>query len=252
MKTVNFHTMNAIDYSRMMITNADYDSHIFGFNQYPSTELKVPIPSECPCCNKILGNNLFPIIAVNNISPDDKDFEKCSVVSIYRCSSCNELFVLWSSHSKQEDGHYECDITDTYPFSKRRTSFSDGIISLSTEFVEIYSQAEIAEHQGLNYICGIGYRKALEHLVDAYVRYKNPSVTINANDKLSYKINNYIADDRIKTLAQRATWLGNDQTHILIKHTDRNIQDMKKFIKVMVALIDCDFVFEDASTITPT
>lgn len=253
MRMVNFHTMNAIGYSRMIAANACYDHYVFGFNQYPSIELEVPAPSECPCCNKTLGNDLYPIMAINNANPDDNDendnIEECSVVSVYRCSSCNELFALWSNHSKQDDGGYKCDVIDTYPFNKQITSFSDEIASLSSDFVEIYSQAEIAEHQGLNYICGIGYRKALEHLVDAYVRYKNPSATINANDKLSSKISNYIADDRIKTLAQKATWLGNDQTHILIKHTDRDIQDMKKFIKAMITLIDCDFAFEDANTI---
>ena len=255
MKTVNFHTMDAIGYSRMVVANACYDHYGFGFNQYPSIELDVPVPSECSCCNKTLGNNLYPIMAINNANPDEKNDDgnvaKCSVISIYRCSSCNELFAIWSNHIKQEDDTYTCEIVNTYPFSNKITTFSDDIITLSSDFVEIYNQSELAESQGLTHICGIGYRKALEHLVDAYVRYKNPSATINPDSALGSKIGSYITDDRIKTLAQKATWLGNDQTHILVKHTNRDVQDMKKFIKAMVTLIDCDFAFEDASTITP-
>ena len=38
MKTVNFHTMNAIGYSRMIAANACYDYYGFGFNQYDYDE----------------------------------------------------------------------------------------------------------------------------------------------------------------------------------------------------------------------
>ena len=178
MKTVNFQTMNAIGYSRMIVANACYNHYSVGFNQYPSIELEVPVPSECPCCNKTLGNDLYPIMAINNANLDD-NVEECSVVSVYRCSSCNELFALWSNHSKQDNGSYKCDVTNTYPFNKQRTSFSDEIASLSADFVEIYNQAEIAETQNLDRICGMGYRRALEFLIDAYIR-KNKLSSINS------------------------------------------------------------------------
>jgi hypothetical protein len=38
-------------------------------------------------------------------------------------------------------------------------------------------------------------------------------------------------------------------THIINKHPDRNIQDIKKFIKAMTTMIEAEFAYEDASTI---
>lgn len=77
-----------------------------------------------------------------------------------------------------------------------------------------------------------------------------PTEYIDANLLLGTKINNYIDDTRIKTLAQKSAWLGNDATHIVNKHPQRNIvADMKKFIKAMTTMIDAQFAFEDADNI---
>lgn len=95
----------------------------------------------------------------------------------------------------------------------------------------------------------MGYRRALEFLVDAYIRKNRPAETIDANLPLSKKIRDYIDNEKIKTLAQKSAWLGNDATHIINKHPDRNIQDIKKFIKAMTTMIEAEFAYEDASTI---
>lgn len=120
---------------------------------------------------------------------------------------------------------------------------------MSAEFVSVFNQTEIAEAQNLNDICGMGYRRALEFLVDAYIRKNRPAETIDANLPLSKKIRDYIDNEQIKTLAQKSAWLGNDATHIINKHPDRNIQDIKKFIKAMTTMIEAEFAYEDASTI---
>lgn len=54
--------------------------------------------------------------------------------------------------------------------------FSDKIINLSATFVQTYEQAQCAEANGLNQICGIGYRKALEYLVRIIYVIKHPQM----------------------------------------------------------------------------
>ena len=254
METTLYSTINA--FSRDSRHNTIVDDN-FG---RASIDFPVPMPTECPCCKIAMAHDLIPIIAVNNLSPSDiKDKDhafrvgsECIVTSIYRCTSCNSLFTLWSKHKFKHDEdnkfRWSCDIQNQYPFNTHVTIFSDEIKQLSPEFVDCYNQSELAESQSLNKLCGMGYRRALEFLVDSYVRKIKPTEDINPDLKLGMKINNYIDDERIKTLAQKSAWLGNDATHIVNKHPNRDIvADMKKFIKAMTTMIDAQFAFEDAN-----
>lgn len=250
MKTITTRTMDAINYQRILAANAQ-SGNIFGFSEYPAKELPVPIPNECPCCNKVMANDLLPVMSINNIDciSDDSAEEECDTISVYRCTSCNHLFAIWSHHHELAQDGYSCDVMYQYPFASKMTLFSEDINKLAPQFVEIYRQAESAEIQGMNEICGMGYRRALEYLVDSYARYKNPSIEIPAGKNLSQKITEYIKDDRIRQLAEKATWLGNDATHLEKRHPNRDVSDMKKFIKYMITLIDADFAFQDATSI---
>ena len=250
--------MNAIDFSRMILANANCDPYYSTYNQYPSIELEVPSPTICPCCGKTMPNELYPIMAINNASLNQfktDNVQKCTVVSIYRCASCDNLFAIWSEHDREEnddgydDDKFNCEIKGIYPNSANITSFSTEINNLSSDFVKIYNQSEMAEVQGLCEVCGMGYRKSLEFLIDAYIRKNNPEENINADLNLSTKIENYINDDRAKVLAKKSAWLGNDATHIVKKHPNRDIQDMKKFIKALIQVIETEFAFEDANSI---
>lgn len=253
-KTVITHTMDSTDYFRSLVSNAKMEEE-YEFTAYPATDIPVPLPSECPCCGRTMAHDLIPVMSINNIdfiSDDDEDTcekDTCEVVSVYRCTSCNHLFAIWSHHRKLIHDGYSCEILTQFPYNAKVTVFSEDIRDLSSEFVKIYNQAKIAEYHGLNEICGMGYRRSVEFLVDAYIRHKNPDIDINTALPLAQKIHDYISDERIKTLAKKAVWLGNDATHIEKKHPDRDVSDMKKFIKYMVTLIDADFAFEDAASI---
>ena len=263
MERIVYPTMDALSYARLRAVNTGYDFMGYKNFGYQATDIPVPMPTECPCCKKTMSSDLTPIIAVNNLLPfdemdnDEEDFrvgDKCKVVSIYRCTSCNSLFTIWSEHKASADEHHRvewsCEIQNLYPFDTHTTVFSDEINGLSSEFVDIYNQAELAEAQTLDELCGMGYRGALEFLVDAYIRKIKPNEIINPSLELGKKINNYIDDFKIKTLAEKAAWLGNDATHIVDKHPDRDIvTDMKKFIKAMTTMIDAEFAYEDANTI---
>ena len=151
--------------------------------------------------------------------------------------------------NKQNEIEWSCETLNIFPFDTNISIFSKEITTLSKEFVTIYNQSELAEAQNLDKICGMGYRRALEFLIDAYIRKNKPTETIDFNLELSKKINNYIDSPKIKTLAKKSVWLGNDATHIINKHPNRTIQDIKKFIKAITTMIDAEFAFEDADTL---
>lgn len=128
--------------------------------------------------------------------------------------------------------------------------FSDYIMNLSPTFIEIYNQSENAEAIHLDQIAGMGYRKALEFLVKDYIIHKHQNdKSIIGEKSLSFCINNYINNQDIKILAEKSAWLGNDETHYVKKHTDRDVSDLKKFINACANYIEMELTVEDANTI---
>jgi hypothetical protein len=93
--------------------------------------------------------------------------------------------------------------------------------AISSDFEMIYQQAYWAENEGLDQISGIGYRRALEFLVKDYCKIKNPSDKVEIeNMSLAQCIKNYIDYPKLKTVTERAAWLGNDQAHYIQKQTE--------------------------------
>lgn len=241
--------------SFLSMANNPYLYEYMGRNvQLPSKKLPILLPDKCPCCGKVLSTEILPIRAVNNIT--DNEQKECTVISIYRCTSCNELFTVINTVKTKlvfNDEKFDTDnaISEPvgiYPFEMENVEFDEDISDLSSSFVEVYKQAE---HDGLNLICGMAYRRALEFLVRDYCVDKFPEKVSEIDTKsLSEKIKNYITDDSdIKTLAEKATWLGNDQTHVINKHPDRDVNDIKQFIQMIVAKIKIKMVVADAETI---
>ncbi|MFR5472135.1 MAG: hypothetical protein ACLTG7_11415 [Romboutsia sp.] len=98
--------------------------------------------------------------------------------------------------------------------------------------MEIYGQAKQAEEVGLDQVCGVAYRKALEFLIKDYCCKKKPEEEENIKKKfLSNVIKEYVDNPNIKMLAERAAWLGNDETHYIRKWESHDI-------KVLIKLID--------------
>lgn len=138
-----------------------------------------------------------------------------------------------------------------YPEVPDNRTISKQIKELSPKFASIYAQAEKAEKSKLTGICGSGYRKSLEFLVKDYLIYKFPSdeATIQV-EPLSVSIRR-IEDDRIRVLSERATWIGNDETHYVKKHENLDIAEMKRFIDAVLHYIESELSFELALSIQP-
>jgi len=119
--------------------------------------------------------------------------------------------------------------------------FSSIINSNYSSFVTIYNQAFTAEQQGLLEICGVGYRKALEFLIKDYCIELNPDKKEVIEKKLLGPIiNEFVDEERIKSVAKRAVWLGNDETHYIRKWEGKNLTDLKKLIDLTVHWIEME------------
>jgi hypothetical protein len=53
-------------------------------------------------------------------------------------------------------------------------------------------------------------------------------------------IENYVTDPRIKEVTKLATWLGNDETHYQRRWIDKDLNDLKTLIKLVLHWIEAD------------
>ncbi len=98
----------------------------------------------------------------------------------------------------------------------------------------------------MDQICGTGYRKALEFLIKDYAIKKYPAHKKEIIKKfLGNVINDHIDDVRIKDVAARAAWLGNDETHYERKWLGADISDLKALIDLTLHWIESESITED-------
>ena len=124
--------------------------------------------------------------------------------------------------------------------SLKKETFSPIITELSSAFVKIYNEAYAAEQMSLMEICGVGYRKALEFLVKDYAIVGKDEETVEKIKKsfLGPCIESYVTDARIKEVAKRAVWLGNDETHYVRKWENKDVQDLKGLIRLTIRWVE--------------
>lgn len=209
-------------------------------------KIKIEIPEKCPCCGTAYA--LRPEAAIYYESDEGTTKAYCT----FFCPACEEGFFV-SYDVIDYDGYDVIGIQyETFPFQQANTVFSKEITSLSPNFVKIYQQAEQAENQNLHDICGLGYRKALEFLIKDFAIHEHPDEEEPIKAKpLAQCIKSYITDERITTLAERSSWIGNDEAHYIRKQEDRDVSDMKSFIKAIVYFIGMILVTEDAASMLP-
>ena len=124
-----------------------------------------------------------------------------------------------------------------------KPNIPETIQDLSPDYCEIFFQAKLAEDNGLRLVAGPGYRKALEFLIKDYlIKYKY-------NDEpeqqelvrkyfLGVCIKEHIEETRIQACAERATWLGNDETHYSRKWEEKDMNDLKTLLAMTKDWID--------------
>nr|MDQ3817622.1 DUF4145 domain-containing protein [Acidobacteriota bacterium] len=125
--------------------------------------------------------------------------------------------------------------------ARKVVDFSEIINEISPSFIKIYQQAYIAEQDELFEICGVGYRKALEFLVKDYAIQNHTSEKEKIEKtQLGPCIKDYINDERVKSVAKRATWLGNDETHYVRRWEGKNLADLKALIRLTIHWLEME------------
>lgn len=216
-------------------------------NMYSRKDTYIEFEHEtvCPICK----HAILPDYVTSTLNTE----ETACVLSY--CRACQNTFITnykvrKNGRSTSSADRYDSEIIESLPNRFQQENFDEKIVSLSPQFVKIYNQALEAETQCLDEIAGIGYRKSLEFLVKDFAIHEHPD---NIDDiktiRLAKCIEKYIDDQRIATLAEKSAWIGNDETHYVRKQEDRDISDMKKFIKAMLYFIGMVLTTEDASKI---
>lgn len=173
-------------------------------------------------------------------------------MDIFLCTSCQRSFVADYRVISKGNDYASTGPLNIGPVSYVKAPFDNNITTMSPQFDKIYNQALAAETSGLDEIAGLGYRKALEFLVKDFAIHQHPSEAEDIKKQmLSPCIKKYIDNPQIKTLVERSTWIGNDEAHYIRKQEDRDVNDMKAFIKATVYFIGMVLITEDAASMEP-
>ena len=192
-------------------------------------------PHECPRCER--GGKPQLIRAVK--ADDDATYFH----GVFLCpfENCSALYLgLYGFYPSS--GFHLTDTCALHEYADPR-EFGENIDKVSPGFQKIYNQAAKAEANGLTEICGPGYRRALEFLVkDFILNYElkdadesRRSEVLNA--QLGKCIEDHISYEKIQSVAKRATWLGNDETHY-VRKWDMDVAALKSLIELTVSWID--------------
>lgn len=168
---------------------------------------EVQSPNKCPLCHHIVT---IKQIVANLYNGDLYQF-------VFECPNydCNSYFI----------GYYKKDSSNIFhlqhfkPINIITPTFPEIVIQISPMFISVYKEAEEARQLGLSQIAGAGFRKSFEFLIKDYAKNNSTQDKFSEIESLfaGNVVNNFIPDARIQSVAKRALWIGNDETHYLRK-----------------------------------
>lgn len=173
-------------------------------------------PDTCPICHKGIRPISQGLDALNERTE--------GVERVFRCPRevCQGLFIAYYFRNRYSGIYF---YKASLPLKLQDRKFSDELKEISADYCSICNEAHKAELMGYSQVCGPGYRKALEFLVKDFVsRGKNEEEKKEIEDlPLASCIKKYVDDARLKAVAERAVWLGNDETHYVRKWEDKDL-----------------------------
>lgn len=217
---------------------------------FNENNITINVPEICPICNK----NMLPM-CFQNALVSDVEINSIGGGPVYeaaliaRCTSCKHLYTIFF---KLFIGNGYSPLTFGEPYFQTKIpdisiQIPEIIKNISSNFEKIYTQALQAEKLHLNELVGMGFRKALEFLIKDYAVSNHPEKETEIKKMpLSQVIEKYIDYNDLKVLAKGATWIGNDETHYVKKWPDKDISDLKNYIKAFMSYIELKFDVADA------
>lgn len=204
---------------------------------YAKAEVRIDdFPDECPKCHKSGEQVFFDWAYLSDSNPP-------ALRLVMRCPrrDCDAAyFAVYEPHTRHDDVFF---YRRSEPVVSEGYGASNHIVALSPNFVAIATEAKAAEEMALLQICGPGYRKALEFLIKDYLMSLPALAAEHDNIKkklLGPCISDYIDNGKIKEMAKRAAWLGNDETHYERKWIDKDLEHLKALIRLTVRFIESD------------
>ncbi|HEU9754647.1 TPA: DUF4145 domain-containing protein [Streptococcus pneumoniae] len=218
---------------------------IFRVKVNSSVSRPVTVEDICPNCKKPTNPDVV------NSSYFSLGENKTSLVLTCRCLGCKhfwtEEFIATRFLINDYTEKYEIEHIKVIPNLPSDIPISDDVEIVSPIGKQIYVQALKAEHEQLDHIAGIGYRKALEFFV------KDFSIVTNPDDedkiiKMSLKqvIEKYIKDEDLKTFALASAYIGNDEGHYYRNNPDKGFTDLKNYLHGVIHYMEMKLNFLDA------
>lgn len=192
------------------------------------------IPDHCPICH----HGIEPKDAKADCLVSDLIMER-----VLRCprSECGHFFV--AQYGRYTPSQYNLRVS--VPFNIRDAACPEEIKTLSPNFYYIYNQATKAEKSEWLLVAGPGYRKALEFLVKDYaIKLKPEAVEQIKKIELGQCIQEYMKNEMVRETAKRAAWLGNDETHYSRKWEDKDLEDLKGLLRLVITTIEGELLYD--------
>lgn len=200
-------------------------------------------PDECPFCHsKCVVEFEYGYFSEN------ENFEEC-FYGVYKCPAyqCGRKFVTeYIIHFHQSELYNNRFLSGTPNIPKWPPVILElfsGFLEDSKEpelskFISTYMQSIMAENHGLNEIAGMGYRKAIEYLVKDVAARDFPEKKEEIKKFFLKDVINNFYTGEIKELLERATWLGNDQSHYFKLFEEYDVNTIKELIELIVSELD--------------
>lgn len=213
----------------------------------PNGQYRTNITLDDTC--KICRNVTSPIKIDDQTNQIDIDHYRLCVLRY--CLQCKHYFIDEFDAIREggvySDTSYELSYLQVKPELPSDVSISSDISLISPLGKEIYLQALKAEQEQLDHIAGIGYRKSLEFFVKDFIIANNPDDKEKVvKTPLKQVIDAYIDDETLKTFATASAYIGNDETHYQRKHSDKDLESLKKYLHGFLHYMDLKLSFLDA------
>src|SRR6266849_760677 len=168
-----------------------------------------------------------------------------SVELVFQCprENCQSFFIARYVFSMY--GSFQ--LYGCFPFTPVQRTYSEHIQTISPNFCAIENEAHNAERQGWKLVAGPGYRKALEFLIKDYLCGLRPAdAEAIKHVQLGPCVRTYVTNENLKASAERAVWLGNDETHYARKWEEKDLDDLKRLIGLTVHWIEMEVMTKEA------
>lgn len=202
---------------------------------------KIDDPNICPHCHVV---NIPKY--QESFSTEDTDDTDASI-SLWQCSNeyCRKIFVaLYRLRGHEyELARFLNGLPKGPDWPKpiadlKSGSSDDPAQPEPSKFIKTYLQSLEAEHNGLDEIAGMGYRKAIEYLVKDWAIQSNPAARAAIEASWLGKVITDHYEGDLKDILERATWLGNDQSHYNKLFEEYDLDILKDLIDLIMVELD--------------